>query len=194
VSNFLHEGKPMTTQKRAAKRVIRKGDLPVGAAGKAKKKRAPVKALRVDFRRQGREDQFAHVRKLLIGRAKAKTDDPVELIRDGLPLESIERIQAHLALADEQPILKLLGMSKRTYQRRLKDGKGLDAVESDRLYRLAKIEARAAEVFRDDAVAVDWLRTENRALGDEPINLLDTEAGTDMVERALTRIEHGVFA
>ena len=184
----------MTNQKRVAKRVIQKDDLPVGAASKSTKKSASVEALRADSRHQGRQGQFAHVKKVLIGRGKIKTDDPVALIRDGLPLASIERIQAHLALADEQPILKLLGMSKRTYQRRLKDGKGLDAVESDRLYRLAKIEARAAEVFQDDAVAVDWLRTENRALGDEPINLLDTEAGTDMVERALTRIEHGVFA
>ena len=43
---------------------------------------------------------------------------------------------------------------------------------------------RAGEVFKDDAVAVDWLRTKNRALGDTPIDLLDTEAGADMVERA----------
>lgn len=184
----------MATEKRVAKRVVRKSALPVSVIGKQKKKGVPAKALGVNTRHEDRKGQFAHVRKILIGAKKGKVENPVELIRGGLPLESIERIQNYLAFVDEQPILNLLGMSKRTYQRRLKAGKRLDAVESDRLYRLAKIEARAAEVFQDDAIAVDWLRTQNRALGDEPINLLDTEAGTDMVERALTRIEQGVFA
>ena len=137
---------------------------------------------------------FARVQKILMGSKKRKANNAVELIRAGLPFESIERVQTYLAFADEQPILDLLGMSKRTYQRRQRDGKPLGPVESDRLYRLAKIEAHAAEVFQDDAVAVDWLRNKNRALGDAPIDLLDTEAGADMVERALTRIEHGVFA
>jgi uncharacterized protein (DUF2384 family) len=43
-------------------------------------------------------------------------------------------------------------------------------------------------------VAADWLKTPNRALGVRPLDLLDTEAGTDAVDRLLTRIEHGVYS
>jgi putative toxin-antitoxin system antitoxin component (TIGR02293 family) len=97
-------------------------------------------------------------------------------------------------MEDEGEILKLMQLSVRTYQRRKKDRKPLDPVESDRLYRLAKIQSKAVEVFQDKEVAVDWLKRPNRALGDIPLQLLDTEAGADMVERVLTRIEHGVYS
>jgi len=67
-------------------------------------------------------------------------------------------------------------------------------VKSDRLYRLAKIRARAQEVFGDEAIAIDWLKTENQVLGSSPIEQLDTEIGANHVERILTRIEHGVYS
>lgn len=70
----------------------------------------------------------------------------------------------------------------------------LSATESDRLCRLAWIELRAVEVFEDEEIAANWLTTPNRALGEKPISLFDTEAGTDMVERVLSRIEYGVYS
>jgi putative toxin-antitoxin system antitoxin component (TIGR02293 family) len=118
----------------------------------------------------------------------------VKVIRKGLPLSSIKHVQKSLQMEDEGEILKLMQLSVRTYQRRKKDRKPLDPVESDRLYRLAKIQSKAVEVFQDKEVAVDWLKRPNRALGDIPLQLLDTEAGADMVERVLTRIEHGVYS
>lgn len=132
---------------------------------------------------------------LLGGRATAQqAGSAISLVRTGLPSSAIERLRARLGFEDENPILQLMGLSPRTYQRRKQDKKPLDAVSSDRLYRLAKMEALAAEVFQDQDTAVDWLKRPNRALGDTPINLLDTEAGTDMVERVLTRIQHGVYS
>ncbi|MCB1735514.1 MAG: DUF2384 domain-containing protein [Gammaproteobacteria bacterium] len=120
--------------------------------------------------------------------------DVVKRIRAGLPVDAIRQVQTTLDSIDVQPILDLIGMSMRTYQRRVKEAKPLTPVESDRLYRLVKVEERATEVFQDREIAADWLCSDNRALGDTPLNLLDTEIGVDMVERALTRIEHGVFA
>lgn len=132
---------------------------------------------------------------LLGGQARVRSaGSAIELVRTGLPSSAIERLRARLGFTDEHPILQLMGLSPRTYQRRKQDKKPLDAVSSDRLYRLAKMEALAAEVFQDQDTAVDWLKRPNRALGDTPINLLDTEAGTDMVERVLTRIQHGVYS
>ena len=114
-------------------------------------------------------------------------------MRTGLPLSSVDRLRASLKL-DEKEVLKVVGISVRTFQRRRREKRPLDAIESDRLYRLAKIEARAVEVFQDEEKAIDWLKTPNRALGDMPIQMLDTEAGTDMVERILARIEYGVYS
>ncbi|MEN8180083.1 MAG: antitoxin Xre/MbcA/ParS toxin-binding domain-containing protein [Pseudomonadota bacterium] len=133
------------------------------------------------------------IKLILIGHRK-KAGTAVSWIRDGLPLSSIQRLQQSLRIEQEATILKLLGISVRTYQRRKRDNKPLDPIESDRLYRLAKIAARAAEVLPDENLAIDWLKSPNRALGAKPLELLDTEAGADMVERVLTRIEYGVYS
>lgn len=114
-------------------------------------------------------------------------------IRKGLPTSSFGHLVRSLHTT-ENYLLPIIGISDRTLQRRRKEKKPFDPVESDRLYRLAKVYARAIEVFEDEAVALDWLKSKNRALGDVPLMLLDTEAGTDMVERILTRIEHGVYS
>ncbi len=117
----------------------------------------------------------------------------VGTVRKGLPLGSIRHVSQSLKL-EEGELLHIIGISPRTLQRRRQAHKHLDLIESDRLYRLAKIQARAVEVFNDEEIAVDWLKAPNRALGEKPLNLLDTEAGTDMVERVLTRIEQGVYS
>jgi putative toxin-antitoxin system antitoxin component (TIGR02293 family) len=128
----------------------------------------------------------------LFGRVK-KDYQPVNDIRKGLPASSVLHVARSLQTT-ENYLLPIIGISDRTLQRRRKEKKPLNPVESDRLYRLAKVYARANEVFEDEEVALDWLKSRNRALGDVPLLLLDTEAGTDMVERVLTRIEHGVYS
>ncbi|MCG5515445.1 MULTISPECIES: antitoxin Xre-like helix-turn-helix domain-containing protein [unclassified Ectothiorhodospira] len=134
-------------------------------------------------------DRVAHA---LYGRVK-KDYKPVNDIRKGLPASSVLNM-ARTLQTTENYLLPIISISDRTLQRRRKEKKLLDPVESDRLYRLAKVYARAIEVFEDEGVALDWLKSMNRALGDVPLMLLDTEAGTDMVERVLTRIEHGVYS
>lgn len=129
-----------------------------------------------------------------VGDGAHRDPEIVRMIRAGLPVDAIRQVQEALHIADAQSILDLIGMSRRTYQRRLQDGSALSLVESDRLYRLLRLEERASEVFQDPDIAADWLRSDNVSLGDIPMNLLDTEAGVAMVERALGRIEHGVFA
>ncbi len=118
----------------------------------------------------------------------------IERVRRGLPITSVERVRSRLQIRDAERVLRLLGMSPRTYLRYKKEQRPLDAVQSDRLYRLARIEARAVEVFSDEGTANDWLKSENRALDAVPLDLLDTEAGTEQVEHVLTRIEHGVYS
>jgi len=161
----------------------------------------------VKTRQKGKAAQVHHVRlkapevnkghsglvtRALFGRVK-KDYDPVKDIRKGLPVSSVLHMATSLRAA-ESDLLPIIGMSDRTLQRRRKENKPLDPVESDRLYRLAKVYARAIDVFENEEVALDWLKARNRALGDVPVMLLDTEAGTGMVERVLTRIEHGIYS
>ena len=74
-------------------------------------------------------------------------------------------------------------------------GRRLDAHESDRLYRVARVAAHAFDVFGTEDNAATWLRRPNRALGGEaPIHLLDTDVGARQVEDTLGRLEHGIVS
>jgi putative toxin-antitoxin system antitoxin component (TIGR02293 family) len=78
---------------------------------------------------------------------------------------------------------------------RRKDKRTLNPVESDRLYRLARVALMAIEVLGSHEKAKQWLERPNRALGGEtPLSLLDTDIGARQVEAVLGRIEHGVFS
>jgi putative toxin-antitoxin system antitoxin component (TIGR02293 family) len=119
--------------------------------------------------------------------------DLVPLVREGLPYMALEAIGAHLHLSVEATA-KSLGLSPRTLARRKETGL-LDAVESERVVRLAEVAARAADVFGSDESARAWLDEPNRALGGaRPFAMLDTDMGAEAVRDVLGRIEHGVFS
>jgi putative toxin-antitoxin system antitoxin component (TIGR02293 family) len=66
---------------------------------------------------------------------------------------------------------------------------------SDQLYRLARIAAQAETVLESQQAAASWLNKPNRALkGHPPIDLLDTDAGTEQVVELLDRMEYGVYS
>ena len=92
-------------------------------------------------------------------------------------------------------LLKILGISERTLQRiehRRVLSARLSPAASDRLSRIDRIYTLAAEVFGDGEKASGWLKRPSRALGRElPLRLLDTDAGTQQVERELRQIQHG---
>lgn len=119
--------------------------------------------------------------------------DLVPRVRDGLPYAALEAIGAHLHLSVDATA-RSLGLSSRTLARRKETGV-LDAVESERVLRLAEAAARAADVFGSEDSARAWLGEPNRALGGaKPLEMLDTDVGVDAVRDVLGRIEHGVFS
>ena len=70
----------------------------------------------------------------------------------------------------------------------------LSSEESAEIVRLARVVARAAEVFEGLDPALDWLKSPNATLsGATPLSLLDTDIGAETVLDTLGRIEHGVF-
>jgi putative toxin-antitoxin system antitoxin component (TIGR02293 family) len=117
----------------------------------------------------------------------------VEKIRAGLPFKSLENLAATLKLSPEETV-RIFSITARTLARRKRGGR-LSAEESDRVYRVARILAHAADLLGDEAEAAEWLRAPNIALGmATPISLLDTDAGTQQVQEVLGRIEYGMYS
>ncbi|MBI4605429.1 MAG: DUF2384 domain-containing protein [Planctomycetes bacterium] len=113
-------------------------------------------------------------------------------IRAGFPFPAFLTLLETFALSQRE-ICHALNLTERTMARR-KLKKRLTADESDKLVRLARIAALAAEVLGTTEKAIRWLRRQNRALGNvTPLALLDTEVGAREVEETLGRIEHGVY-
>jgi putative toxin-antitoxin system antitoxin component (TIGR02293 family) len=87
-----------------------------------------------------------------------------------------------------------MGIARATLHRRKKTGQ-LDASESERLIRLARLMARATEVFESEESARSWLKRPALALaGESPLGFADTEVGAREVEFLLGRLEHGVLS
>jgi putative toxin-antitoxin system antitoxin component (TIGR02293 family) len=61
--------------------------------------------------------------------------------------------------------------------------------------RLARVAAQAQDVFESAETATRWLKRPNRGLnGRAPVDLLDTDVGTEQVVELLDRIEYGVYS
>jgi putative toxin-antitoxin system antitoxin component (TIGR02293 family) len=128
----------------------------------------------------------------VLGRVKEPRDIQ-HAIRDGLPYAAFEALAALLELT-HRDVTEVVGMAPRTLARR-KQGRHLSPIESDRLYRLARITQLAADTLGGVEQARAWLSRANRALGGHaPLSVLDTEIGARQVEEALARINYGMHA
>ena len=139
------------------------------------------------------------------------------LIKKGIPWGVISYIKNAFNLPDEV-IANIIGVSPRTIARRRKTvnlrakpgavSKGshkekpspvaaerLSPVESDRVYRFARIIALAEDVFEDKEEALEWLKSPQYGLGGlVPFDMLQTDAGACEVEELLVRIDYGVIS
>ena len=131
-------------------------------------------------------------RKTFGERSPRTSSDWHGLIQSGVPARAAFLMKDLLGLRHEE-LARLLGLSARSLTR-LSAARVLDPVVGDRLYRLARIYALASEVLEDEAAAVRWLRSPQRALaGGVPLDLAATDAGARDVEFLLGRMEHGVY-
>lgn len=116
------------------------------------------------------------------------------VIAQGVPVRSAEVLKECLQVSNAL-LAQLLGVSGKTLSRTRKAGANLNAVASDRLFRVARVTALAHQVFESNEAAVSWLRRPQFGLdGQVPVDLLTTSAGMEEVERLLLRIEHGVYS
>lgn len=115
----------------------------------------------------------------------------IDAVRKGFPAEQLEKTARILSI-DRAILLRVLGISERTLQRKHLASTRLSPAASDRLSRIERIYILALDVFGDRQKAILWLKRPSRALGNElPLKFLDTDAGTQRVERELREIQYG---
>lgn len=116
---------------------------------------------------------------------------PIGAVRKGLPAGRLTEM-AGLLDVDRAFLLRIVGVSERTMQRKHMHAARLSPAASDRLSRIDRIYTLATEVFGSGQKAAQWLKRPNRALAKElPLGLLDTDAGAQQVERELRQIQYG---
>jgi putative toxin-antitoxin system antitoxin component (TIGR02293 family) len=129
----------------------------------------------------------------VLKRRVSTLDQIREFVLEGLPYDSFDTLTKMLSLGTREAACALT-ITGRTLVRRRK-AKKFSAEESDRIVRLARITARAAEVLGSEEKARGWLRKPNRALGGAiPLFLAATDIGARQVEEVIERIEAGIFS
>ena len=123
--------------------------------------------------------------------------DAHEAILKGFSNRALTHLVGNVAVMQQADVMeKAVGISLRTFQRRKKEGatKPLSQEQSGRTWKFAEILARATEVMGSQAEAEEWLARPAMGLdGRRPIDLLESAAGTEIVEEFLTRLEYGVY-
>lgn len=123
--------------------------------------------------------------------------DPMEAsqhLREGLPLALLGKIVEATGLPQEQ-ILRVLGISRSTLNRRRKRHERFSLQESESLDRLAVRFQEAVELFHGDPEAAQaWFHKPATALGGmSPVEACADERGGDAVGELIHNIQHGQF-
>lgn len=125
-----------------------------------------------------------------------RLSDPAQIIKrveEGFSFQALERFQKYTRIPTDD-LAEVVAIKLRTLHRRKKEGR-LGSDESDRLLRVARVFAKALDLFEGDAEAAKrWFYTPARALGGErPIAFARTDLGTREVEALIDRLEQGVL-
>lgn len=117
----------------------------------------------------------------------------IQSLKTGLPIRELDDLQRHLDVPIEQ-LAPMLGISRATLHRRKVSGR-LDAAESERVLRFARLLGRAGEVMESLEAGRRWLTSRQFGLGGAvPLEYAETEVGAREVEDLLGRIEYGVYS
>ena len=113
-------------------------------------------------------------------------------VKAGVRLSQVKRFLEHSKFS-ETDLMRTAGIPASTWARRKKEGK-LNAAESERVTRLARLFSHAEAVLNGARNAKNWMEREQAALEwRRPVDLAETTFGAEEVEDLLSRIEYGVF-
>lgn len=121
--------------------------------------------------------------------------DRVDIIRQGLPYESIEVISKRANLPVKQ-VLHLFGVPQTTYNKKKKDKDLLSGRDSEVVLVLTELLDFGLNVFNDENEKFQrWLKKPNISLGGAtPESLFDSLTGIQEVRNSLNRLEYGNMA
>lgn len=125
--------------------------------------------------------------------AHIKNDfDLITLSRTGLPKSTLAFLSKVLNISKER-MSELLHVSHRTIQRK-KDDDLISVHSTEQVIEIAEVIAKGMDVFEDLDILQEWLHSPLSSLNrQQPIELLDTSFGTNILLTELGRLEHGVF-
>ncbi|RUR31816.1 DUF2384 domain-containing protein [Vreelandella nanhaiensis] len=112
------------------------------------------------------------------------------LIRRGIPLSAIDRVDAYGVNAVELSII-----SKKALKHRLNQGKPLNPCEGDKLYRAILATLFATSIFGNKQKTDTWLHKPRKAFGGQnALQASATTPGYNCVVTLLERLRHGFAA
>jgi putative toxin-antitoxin system antitoxin component (TIGR02293 family) len=128
-----------------------------------------------------------------LGVSKIRSDeDLASLVEKRLPATAVKAL-VRGGLSDAE-VYQLI-VPRRTLAHRIAKHQPLSKEESDKAVRVARITAKAEQVFGEPERAWRWLRKpKQRFNGKTPIEMLATEAGARLVEEMIVQIDYGMFA
>jgi putative toxin-antitoxin system antitoxin component (TIGR02293 family) len=117
------------------------------------------------------------------------------LVEQGLPARALRALAEALNLSSVGALAPTVNIPRRTLERRLAQNAVLKLDEAERAVRVARLFAKAVDVFEDRQEAAAWFSEPLSELGGKtPLECCALEAGAREVEQTLGRIEHGVFS
>jgi putative toxin-antitoxin system antitoxin component (TIGR02293 family) len=140
------------------------------------------------------ESIYTQTAKLLGLKGVHSEVDLIERLEKGLTIATVHSLRVRANLTDAETYQLIA--PRRTLNRREAFGQRLSSEEADKAVRVARVTARAQQVFAGQpAYAAAWLREPKSSLGNRtPLQMLATESGALAVEEQLIGIEHGMFA
>ena len=119
--------------------------------------------------------------------------DLIDCLENGLPVSAVQALRTFAGLTDKETYSLIA--PRRTLKRRETLRQALSRKEADKAVRIARVTARAQQVFTGSPeYAAEWLRASKQALGERtPMQALMTESGAAAVEEMLINIEQGMF-
>jgi putative toxin-antitoxin system antitoxin component (TIGR02293 family) len=128
-----------------------------------------------------------------LGTEVASMADLARVVSHRIPLRALAHVQ-RLGLFSDGEIQRFI-IPARTRRHREEKKERLTVEESDRLVRMARVQALAEDVFGDASRANRWLRESLGELsGTAPLDWARTEAGARLVEEILAKIDWGAAA
>ncbi len=119
--------------------------------------------------------------------------DIYELGKEGISKKALMDLSKNINLSIRS-MSNILHTSERTLQRK-KDIDLLNGSISEHIIQIAEVYSHGNAVFDTMEDFQTWVHTSNKAFeGKEPIELLSSRYGAQMVLDELGRIEHGVFS